>query len=97
MVNAYSEALGQEDWALAEGDAAGSGVKGVTAAVLRWRRGLEKVELQRKQDSRESFPGMTYSSMDQQHCTIFCALEGARSSYEPANFMDSFFLVEAVR
>ena len=67
MVNAYSEALGEEDWALAEGDAAGSGVKGVTAVVqvLRWRRGLEKVELQRKQDSRESFPGMTYSSMDQ--------------------------------
>jgi len=65
LVNAYSEALGEEDWALAEGDAAGSGVKGVTAAVLRWRRGLEKVELQRKQDSRESFPGMTYSSIDQ--------------------------------
>ena len=33
--------------------------------------------------------------MDQQHRTTFCALEGARSNYKPAIFMDSGFLVEA--
>ena len=38
---------------------------------------------------------MTYSSMDPQHRMIFCALECACSSYKPAIFMDSGFLVEA--
>ena len=57
--------------------------------------GLEKVELQKKQDGREAFPGMTHGSMGQQHRTTFFVLEGERSSYKPATFMDSGFLIEA--
>ena len=33
--------------------------------------------------------------MDQQHRTTFCALEDARSSYKPAFFKDSGFLIDA--
>ena len=61
-----------------------------------WGDGLEKVEeLLRKQNGRESFPGMTHSGTDQQHRTTFGALAGTRSSYKPAVFMDSGFSVEA--
>ena len=48
----------------------------------------------RKQDGKESFPGTTHSSMDQQHRTTFSALKDARSSYKTAIFMDSGFLVD---
>ena len=46
-------------------------------------------QLQRKQDGSEYFPVIAQSSMDQQHRTTFCVLEGARSSYKPAICMDS--------
>ena len=51
--------------------------------------GLEKVEPQRKQDGRQSFPGTIHSSMDQQHRTTFYALKDACGSYKPAILMDS--------
>ena len=56
--------------------------------------GLEKVELQREQGGREAFPGTTNRGIDQQHRTTFYALKYARSSYKPAIFMDSGFLVD---
>ena len=56
-------------------------------------QGLEKVELQRKQDGREAFPGTTHSSMDRQRRATFYALKYARSRYKPDILMDSGFLV----
>ena len=51
--------------------------------------GVDKVELQAKQDDSKAFPGSINGSMDQQHRTTFYALEDARSSYKRAMFMDS--------
>ena len=56
--------------------------------------GLGMVGVQREQYGKEAFPGTTNSSMSQQHRTTFCALKDARSSYKPAIFMDSGFLVD---
>ena len=51
--------------------------------------------VQGEQDGIEAFPGTTDSSIDQQHRTTFCAWKHARSSYKPATFMASGFLVDA--
>ena len=56
--------------------------------------GVERVEFQRKRDGKEDFPGTTHSSKDQQHRTTFYAVKDVRSSYKPALFMDSRFLVD---
>ena len=50
--------------------------------------------LHREKDGKETFPGTTKTSIDQQHRTTFCALKHARSSYKPTIFMDSGFLVD---
>ena len=96
LVDASSGALEKEDLALAVG---GGRVRGTRSkgSGNTWGEGLEnKVEeLQRERDGRGSLLGTTDSSVDQQHRTTFCALEHARSSYKPAIFMDSGFLVHA--
>ena len=87
---------GKEDRALAVGGGRvrGTGSKGSAST---WREGLEnKVEEpQEERDGRDSLLGTTDSSVDQQHRTTFCASKRARSSYKPAIFMDSGFLVDA--
>ena len=66
LVNIYSEVLEGEDWALAGGGGwvRGKGSNGSGGTV---REGLEKADIQRKKDGKESFAGMNHSSMDQQH------------------------------
>ena len=72
-------------------EVAGSGVQEVM-----WGEGLENVEkLQRERGGSDSLLGTTDSSVDQQHRTTFYALKHARSSYKPAIFMESGFLVDA--
>ena len=55
----------------------------------------EEVKPLRERDGRDSFLGTTDSSVNQQLRTTFCALKHARSSYKPAIFMGSGFLVDA--
>ncbi|CAM9529130.1 unnamed protein product, partial [Laminaria digitata] len=85
--------LGGEDWALAVGDFRVKGKESNGSSSSMLGEGLEKVELQRKQGGR--FPGTTNSSIDQQHRTTFYALKQARSSYKPAIFMESGFLIDS--
>ena len=85
LVDTYFSELRGDGWVRGKGSNGSSSTFG---------EGLEKVELQRNQDGRDSFPGMTHSSVDQQHRTT-CEFEGARSGHNPAIFMDSGFLVEA--
>ena len=63
-----------------------------------WEGGLEEVEeesyTERGKPQRESLLGTTDSSIDQQHRMTFCASKQARSSYNPAIFMDSGLLVD---
>ena len=82
LVDTYSEVLGRQGWALAGGGgwARGKGSNGSSCTL--WE-GVEMLELQRKQDGRGAFPGMSHSSADQQHRTTFCELKRARSSYAP--------------
>ena len=93
LFDASLEILGGEDWALAGG---GGWVKGIESngSSSMFGEGLDDLGVQREQDGREAFPGMTNSSIDQQHRTTFCALKHARSSHKPAIFMDSGFLVD---
>ena len=59
LVDTSLEVLGGENWALAGGDGWVRG-KGSNGSSTMLREGLEKVELQRKQDGKESSPRMTH-------------------------------------
>ena len=59
------------------------------------RTRLLRREMGRSGEKRVTAVGTTHnSSTDQQHRTAFYALKDARSSYKPAIFMDSGFLVD---
>ena len=91
------ECLGRRTGSLWLG-VAGSGVREVKAVSgSRWGGRVEKKAeyLQRKRDGRDSLRGTTDRSVDRQHRTTFCTLKHVRSSYKPAMFMDSGFLVDA--
>ena len=79
---------GGKDWTLA-GEGGWVRGKASNGSNIMFGLGLEKVEPQRKQDGRQSFPGTIHSSMDQQHRTTFYALKDACGSYKPAILMES--------
>ena len=51
--------------------------------------GGEGIPLQREQDGRETFLGMTDSSIGRLHRATFCALKHVRSSHYHAIHLDS--------
>ena len=83
--------LGKEDWALAVG---GGRIRGTGSESSGKTLENKDEEPQGERDGRDSLLATTDSSVDQQHRTTFCELKHARSSYKPAIFMDSGFLVD---